>query len=258
MISFPYTFEQLGPDYRICVSPAHKFGTDAFLLADFAARRSRERVCDLGTGCGIIPLLWFRWGLEPQTAYAVELQDQAFEQLMVTAEENRDRLAGRLIPIHQDLRQLGKTIPLATVDLVTCNPPYKPAGHGVPSPKEARLTARHEISCTMEDVCAAASRLLRFGGRLCVCQRPERLPDMMEAMRNHGIEPKRLRMVQQRGDKAPWLVLMEGKKGSRPFLQVEAPLIVEDGAGGFSPEMKRIYRLEQETAHAPTESQEDK
>lgn len=104
----------------------------------------------------------------------------------------------------------------------------------------------------MEDVCAAASRLLRFGGRLCVCQRPERLPDMMEAMRNHGIEPKRLRMVQQRGDKAPWLVLMEGKKGSRPFLQVEAPLIVEDGAGGFSPEMKRIYRLEQETAHAPT------
>ena len=256
MTSNSFSLEQLGPDYRICVSPSHKFGTDAFLLADFAAGRPRERVCDLGAGCGIIPLLWFRWGLEPQTAYAVELQDQAFEQLTVTAEENKDRLAGRLIPIHQDLRQLGKSIPLATLDLVTCNPPYKPAGHGVPSPKEARLTARHEVSCTMEDVCAAAARLLRFGGRLCVCQRPERLPDVMEAMRNHGIEPKRLRMVQQGSDKAPWLVLVEGKKGGRPFLQVEAPLLVGDGAGGFSPEMKRIYRLEQQPA--PAEAQEER
>ena len=244
MTSFPYTFEQLGPDYRICVSPAHKFGTDAFLLADFAARRSRERVCDLGTGCGIIPLLWFRWGLEPKTAYAVELQDQAFEQLMVTAEENNDRLAGRLIPIHQDLRQLGKTIPLATLDLVTCNPPYKPAGHGVPSPKEARLTARHEISCTLEGILSVCGKLLSFGGHLFLIHKTSRMADVFEQMRSHQIEPKTLRFLHRNAKTPSDLFLIEGTRGGGKELKVLPPLVMYREDGSLSPEVRRIYQTD--------------
>ena len=96
-----------------------------------------------------------------------------------------------------------------------------------------------------------AARLLRYGGRFCLCQRPERLCDVFCAMRESGIEPKRLRMVQKRPDTAPWLALIEGRRGGRPFLTVEPPLMVQDDAGGFSPEMRRIYRLDDAEADLP-------
>ena len=97
--------------------------------------------------------------------------------------------------------------------------------------------------CSIDDVCAAAAKLLQTGGRLCVCQRPERLLDVLESMRAHKIEPKRVRFVQKRGDTAPWLFLAEGHKGGRRFLKVEPPLLIQDEKGGFSPELQRIYRL---------------
>ena len=97
--------------------------------------------------------------------------------------------------------------------------------------------------CSIEDVCKAAAKLLQFGGRLCVCQRPERLLDVLEAMRQEKIEPKRVRFVQKRGDTAPWLFLAEGRKGAKRFLKVEPPLLIQDENGEFSPELKKIYRL---------------
>lgn len=235
-----YEFEPLGDQYKICVSREHKFGTDAFLLAGFAGVRRGSRCADLGSGCGIIPTLWFRWGLEPQIAYAVELQEQGYRQMTVTVGENA--LEGRLVPLHRDIKELDRSIENASLDLVTCNPPYKMQGHGVPCPDAARLTARHEVACSLNDVCTVAARLLRFGGRFCLCQRPERLPDIFAAMRSAGMEPKRMRFVQQRPEKQPWLVLVEGRKGGKPFMRVEAPLIVENGEGGFSEELLEIYR----------------
>lgn len=87
---------------------------------------------------------------------------------------------------------------------------------------------------------AAAARLLKFGGRFCLCQRPERLCDVLTLLRQQGLEPKRVRFVQQRPGSAPWLFLCEGKKGAKPFLQVEAPLLIE-GEDGFSEELLKIY-----------------
>jgi len=239
-----FSFEQLGTEYKICVSKEHKFGTDSFLLSRFANVHRGEKCADLGTGCGIIPLLWFRWGLSPKYAYAVEIQQQGYEQMLITIEENH--LQDKLIPIHSDLNELRGKIANCSLDVVTCNPPYKIAGRGIPCPNEARLTARHEIACSLDDVCATSAKLLRFGGRLCICQRPERLPDIMECMRRHGLEPKKIRFVQKHGNTAPWLVLAEGKKGSKPFLQVEAPLLVEKESGGFTEEMLKIYGLSEE------------
>ncbi|MEG0754703.1 MAG: methyltransferase [Angelakisella sp.] len=232
-------FEPLGDYYRILVSKAHKFGTDAFLLSRFAQVHKGEKCCDLGSGCGIIPLLWFRWEQDPLYAYAVELQEQGYRQMLTTVAENK--LEEKLRPIHSDLNNLKGSIENCSLDVVTCNPPYKRNGHGVPCPDETRLTARHEVACSLDDVCTAAAKLLRYGGRLCLCQRPERLPDIMEAMRRAKLEPKRLRFVQQHPHTAPWLILIEGKKGGKPFLRVEPPLIVEKADGGFSDEMLEIY-----------------
>ena len=92
-------------------------------------------------------------------------------------------------------------------------------------------------------MCNAAAWLLQYGGRFCLCQRPERLTDVLLAMRQAGLEPKRLRWVQQRPEKAPWLFLVEGKAGARPGLTVEPPLIVESADGSYTDEMKRIYHI---------------
>ena len=104
----------------------------------------------------------------------------------------------------------------------------------------AQKIARHEIMCNIDDVCAAAEKLLKYGGRLCVCNRPERLSDVMAAMKAHNIEPKRLRMVSKSPEDAPWLFLIEGKKGSKSFMKIEPQLYIRSG-DGFSDELKRIY-----------------
>lgn len=113
-------------------------------------------------------------------------------------------------------------------------------GGGILSEWESEKIARHETQCSLADVVAAAARLLKFGGRFCLCQRPERLCDVLTLLRQQGLEPKRVRFVQQRPGSAPWLFLCEGKKGAKPFLQVEAPLLIE-GEDGFSEELLKIY-----------------
>ena len=238
-----FSYEIINGNLKICVSPEHKFGTDAFLLSDFAQVRRKDKCVDLGTGCGIIPLLWFR-EIEnaPQIAYGVDIQPQAIQQMNETVRECQ--LEGKLIPINCDLKDLSNDLPADSFTLVTCNPPYKAANTGILNEADAHTIARHEILCNINDVCAAAARLLKFGGRLCICQRPERLLDTLEAMRNNKIEPKRLRFVQKKGDTAPWLFLVEGKKGSNPYLKVEAPFLIQaQNSDENSDELRRVYRL---------------
>ena len=220
-------FEVLGGGISVCVSKEHTFGTDSFLLSAFAAPRRRDTVCDFGSGCGIIPLLWFRDANAPKRAFAVDIQPQAIEQMYASVRQSGLH-EERFSVIHADLRTLHAVPPLAGLDLVTCNPPYKAANTGIISQTESDRIARHETLCTIDDVCQSAARLLRFGGRLCLCQLTERLPDVLLSMRAHGIEPKRLRFVQKNAHSAPWLFLVEGKRGSRPFLQVEPPVLIEE------------------------------
>ena len=238
-------FEPINGRLQICVSDEHKFGTDAFLLSDFARVKRKDRCVDLGTGCGIIPLLWFREPEEaPQVAYGLDIQPKAIDQMEKTVAFCG--LKDRLIPVEGDLKEISDLLPTDSFTLVTCNPPYKAGNSGILNETDAHSIARHELLCTIDDVCRAAARLLKFGGRLCVCQRPERLLDTLEAMRRNKVEPKRLRFVQKRGDTAPWLFLVEGRKGSRAFLQVEAPLLIQNGqTEEYSAELRRIYRLDQ-------------
>lgn len=237
-MSTRFSWEQLGENISICVSREHKFGTDAFLLSDFAHPRRKDIACDLGTGCGIVAMLWQRTpGEGPKHTYCVDIQPQAVEQLELTLEKNA--LGDVVTPILGDIKSLSE-IPAHSVDVVTCNPPYKMDGHGIMSETHSDRLARHETACTIDDVCAAAGRMLKFGGRLCVCQRPERLADVLLSMRANGIEPKSVRFVQQRPHTAPWLFLAEGHKGGRPFMKVLPPLIIE-GENGFSQELLRIY-----------------
>ncbi len=236
-MNFDYQFERLSSQLEICVTSSHKFGTDAFLLADFAAVKKKDTVCDLGTGCGIIPLLMIK-NQQPKKIYAVDIQQQAIEQLQITLKHNQIQ---NIIPICEDLKNL-KELPKASFDVVTCNPPYKANHTGILSQLSVEQIARHEVLCTMEDICQTASALLRFGGRFCLCQRPERLADVISAMKQAGIEPKRLRFVAKHTHQSPWLFLIEGRKGGKPFLKVLPTLAVyADNGTDFSEEMASIY-----------------
>lgn len=230
-----FTFEELGKGYKICISTEHRFGTDAFLLADFARPRHKDVVCDLCTGCGIIAMI-MRRNFQPKQLYAVELQEKAYEQLKLTIEESSAQADTQAVLA--DLREWKSP---QALDVITCNPPYKISGTGAKNDVEAVSIARHEIMCTVDDVCRAAARNLRFGGRLCICNRPERLSDIITAMRANGIEPKRLRTVHKNPDCEPWLILVEGRLGGNNFIKIEKPLYVRSADGGISQEMARIY-----------------
>jgi tRNA1(Val) A37 N6-methylase TrmN6 len=233
-----YNFEKLSDKIEICVSDEHRFGTDAFLLTYFSQYKQNDIVCDLGTGCGIIPLLMARH-LPPKKIYAVDIQQQAIEQLKSSIKKNRIDF---IEPICSDLKVLWDNAPLGQFSLVTCNPPYKASNAGIESEMTAQRIARHEILCNINDVCKTASKLLKFGGRLCICNRPERLGDVIIAMKQNNIEPKRLRFVCKNPDTPAWLFLIEGRKGSKPFMKVE-PQFYTHGEDGYSEELNMIYGM---------------
>lgn len=233
-----YNFERLSDDIKIAVSVEHTFGTDAVLLADFAKVKRRDAALDMGTGCGIIPLLWLRdEGIN--NVSCLDIQENAIEQVSFSIKENS--LEGRLTPYLCDLREIDKTFSAEQFTLVTMNPPYKPVGTGIESLGESARIARHEVCCNIEDAVKAASYLLKFSGRFCMCHRPERLVDTLELMRKYKLEPKRLRFVQDAQGEQPFLFLVQGQKGAKPFLRVEPQLVIKKENGKFTEEMLEIY-----------------
>ena len=233
-----FRLERLGGGMAAVISREHGFGTDALLLADFSAVRTDQRCCDMGSGCGIIPLLWLKKNMSRPVA-AIEISSRACKQMEMAVEINS--LGGRLEVYNRDLREVRDFLPAGEFDLVSMNPPYKAQGAGIVSATEPAARARHGLDCSLGDMCSAAAWLLRFGGRLCVCLRPERLCELMCTMSAHGIEPKRLRTVSKRDGSAPWLVLVEGKRGAKPGMTVEPQLNVYRENMEYSDYMRALY-----------------
>lgn len=209
--------ETFNDGLRLIVSPQHTFCEDSLLLAAFSGIGRHETACDLGTGCGVVPLLWCRG--ESGRITAVDLQETACDQLRRSLVLNR--LDDRVSVVCADLRQKHPLLPPGMFDLVTINPPYYAVGTGRLSKADSDRIARHETTCTLEDAVTAAARLLKNGGRLCLCHKPERLTDVFCVLREQKLEPKRLQFVSQSAQKAPWLALVEARRGGKPGLKVE-------------------------------------
>lgn len=228
---------QLG-NIKMYVSEDHRFGTDAFLLARYAGVRPSNTVCDLCTGCGIIPLIFCK-NTEPKLIYAVDIQEEAVALLKKTADENGLR---SVRPILCDLRAITQdVITYESVDIVTANPPYMVGGSGLMKGSEAQAIARHELMCNIEDVCKAAAKLLKFGGMLKMCHRPERLSDVICAMRANRIEPKSVTFVFNDINDKPWLFLISGKKGANAGMTVEKPMVLFNEDKSYTEEYMRLY-----------------
>ena len=215
-----------------------RFGTDAVLLADFAAAKRGERVCDMGTGTGVLPLL-IAARSEETTFDAFEIQPEVAD--MASRSVRLNGLSGRIRVHNADCRDASSCIGHEVCHLVVTNPPYTARGAGLVSPAQTRALARSGEECSLEEWMAACGRVLRNGGRLCCVFPAARLLQLCDAMRSARVEPKRLRLVAAHADSAPKLLLLEGIKGGRPGLHVLTMLLTHTPGGGFSQEMRRIY-----------------
>lgn len=229
-------FEPLGNGFGLWVSENHIFGTDAILLANFAKAKPNDKMVDLGTGCGIIPLLMMRDG-NLKTAVGVDISEEATN----LAQKTKEKLnLEKFTVINSDLKDLKGKVDFGCHTLVTCNPPYKANGAGLQNPNERHKVARHEVECSLEDIIKVSAKLLQTTGRLCMCHRPERLCELLKLMSDNKIEPKRLRLVCQRKGEEPWLVLVEGKRCAKSGMRIDPVLYIEED-GKFSNEMIEIY-----------------
>lgn len=227
----------LGSGLSVVTSGNFTFGHDAVLLAYFSKPKNGMKVCDFGTGCGIISLLLCR-GCAGLSIDAVEIQPEAAALAQKSVEISS--LCGKINVINDDFLECGGLVK-NSYDLIVCNPPYKKAGTGRVSASPEQRAARHEGSVTPDSAAQRAYELLKDGGKFCVCHRPERLAELIVAMAGRRLEPKRVRFVQQRAGASPWLVLCEGRKNSKPGLIVEPPLILESENGAITDELKSIY-----------------
>lgn len=206
--------------------------TDSFALAWFAAPRRSERVCDLGSGTGLLGTLL----LARDASLVLECVEQSAEANALASRGFAENGWAERVTLHGgDLRESAVLPRAGSVDYVVANPPYFPTGHGASAVGEARRAAREESTCSLSDVCAAAARVLRWGGRFALVYRPERLAELMCALCAHGLEPKRLRFLVSAPENAPSLVLLEARRGGKCGLTVEPPLVIG------SAEWERVY-----------------
>lgn len=215
-----------------------RFSMDSVLLSNFATLQNRMKVCDLGTGTGIIPLLLYGRN-NSITCDAVEIRQSAAERaarsvLLNGAEE-------KITVRCADLRYIRTLLPHAQYGLVTANPPYAVSGAAIPSPYPAIQGARQEETCTFNDIAAAADWLLKYHGRFCFMLPAYRLSEAFATLTAHSMEPKRLRMVHSKKDKEARLALIEAMKGVSAGVQVLSPLVIHNDDGSDTEELKRIY-----------------
>lgn len=218
-----------------------RFGTDTVLLADFAAPKRSDKVCDFGAGTGALCLL-MAGHVEGCGFDALEIQPDMADMARRSVVLNG--LSDRIRVHHADLRDAAKLLGHGKTSLIVCNPPYSPAGTAIASESDAKRIARHAHTVCVEDIALSASRLLKNGGRIALVYPSARALELMLALKSRGLEPKRARLVMDRPGATPKLMLLDAVKGAGSQIHWLAPLILRGEDGQWSDEWKRIYRVD--------------
>lgn len=216
------------------------FGTDAFLLASFIKAQPRSIAAELGTGTGIISLLLAARDKFAKI-YAFEIQ----EDFTVLSRRNTllNELDEKINIIHKDVAKSVPTDTFGEVDVVFANPPYMKTDSGKRNENDYKYIARHEVRGNINDFCAAAFRLLKHGGKFYAVWRPDRLADIIDAMRKNRLEPKIMTFVHADGASVPSMVLISSIKGGSSGMTVTPPLFLYNGKdrGQMSARATKIY-----------------
>ena len=225
--------------YRIIQNPERFcFGMDAVLLSGFARAKKQERCLDLGCGNGIIPIL-MEAKTEGKHFTGLEIQPESADMAKRSVALNG--LQDRIDIVEGDIKDASKIFGASSFHVVTTNPPYMTAQHGLTNVYEAKTIARHEVLCNLEDIIRESARLLMPGGRFYMVHRPFRLAEIISLMVQYRMEPKRMRLVYPYVDREPNMVLIEGLRGGKSRMTVEKPLIVYKEPGKYTYEIYDVY-----------------
>ena len=219
------------------------FGMDAVLLSHFAKVSCNDVVLDLGTGTGIVPIL-IAGHTDAKKIVGVEIQTEISDMAKRSVKMNN--LQDRIEIINDDLKNIDLYIKHNSFDVVTTNPPYVKYNGGIVNEFSMKAISRHEIKCCLEDVVKVASKLLKYNGKFCMVNRPDRLADIVTLMRKYKLEPKNMRFVYPNKSKDSNLLLIKGIKGAKPELKVDKPLYIYDDHGNFTKEIDIIYNRREE------------
>lgn len=220
------------------------YGVDAVLLADFSKVKKGGRVCDLGTGTGIVPLV-VKHKTEAAEIWGVELQKKSFDLAVRNMELNG--VSDCIHILHGDVKEAPAFLGEGTFDTVVSNPPYMARGGGLVNGGTEKMIARHETSAGLEDFIKAAVTLLRDRGSFYLVHRPFRLADIIVCCRKYQLEPKEMRLVAPKAAAAPNIVLLHCVKRGKPELAVLPPLAVYQEDGRYTEEILRIYERQSDT-----------
>ncbi|MBE5934807.1 MAG: tRNA1(Val) (adenine(37)-N6)-methyltransferase [Lachnospiraceae bacterium] len=214
------------------------FGIDAVLLSDFAKASKGDKVVDLGTGTGILPIL-MEAKTEAESFVAIDIQPESVEMANRSVLMNNQQHKIRIV--EGDIKTASTDLGVGIYDVVTSNPPYMNNCHGLVNPNEAKAIARHELKCSLEDVVRESSKLLKVGGKLYMVHRPFRLIEIINMCVKYKLEPKRMRFVHPYVDKEPNMVLIEAVKGGKSMVKIEKPLVVYKDVNVYTDEIHDIY-----------------
>lgn len=216
------------------------FGTDAFLLAAYIKAQRNGAAVELGGGTGIISLLCASRE-KFKTVYCVEIQEDFADIISRNAELNL--FDKKVISLYRDVRELKSSDIGFEVDAVFSNPPYMKADSGKRNEHDEKFIARHEVCGGIYDFCAAARRLLKHGGYFYCVWRPDRLTDLICAMRDNSLEPKEMCFVHANTMSAPSMVLVKAKKGAAAGVSVCEPLFLnlDSNPKELTQRAKKIY-----------------
>lgn len=213
----------------------YKFSTDSVLLANFAKASKNDTVVDFCSGSGVVTIL-FACKNNVKKAYGIEIQKNLAELSKKSIEFNGLK---NIEILNIDLKETHNILGYETIDVISVNPPYNTAG--ATSETDEIAIATHELKTNLKTICDEASKLLKFGGKIYMVHRADRLADILFELKSSKIEPKVLRMVYPKKNKDPNLVLIEAKKGAKPGLKFLPPLILNNDDGSETDELKQIY-----------------
>lgn len=214
------------------------FGVDAVLLSGFATSKKGDKVLDLGTGTGVIPILMSA-KTKAEHFSALEIQPESAE--MAKRSVMLNDLQDKIDIIEGDIKKAAEIFKPSSFDVITTNPPYMNFEGGLKNSYDPKTIARHEVLCSLDDVAFAAQRLLKFGGKFFMVHRPHRLTDIMCVLREHKLEPKRIRFVQPYADREPNMVLVEAVRSGKPMIKVMPTLVIYNSDGTYTQETLDIY-----------------
>ena len=214
------------------------FGMDAVLLSGFSRAQEGDKVLDLGTGTGIIPILMAA-KTRAEHFTALEIQEESAD--MARRSVLLNGLESQIDIVQGDMKEAENFFKAASFDVVTCNPPYMIGQHGIANPEEPKAIARHEICCTLEDVVRVTAKLLRPGGNFFMVHRPFRLAEIMTVLTKYKLEPKRMQLVHPYIDRDPNMVLIEANRGGKARMKIEPPLIIYESPGVYTEPVQKQY-----------------